>query len=144
MVGFVPHSFSRVKACLAGGSGGHSQIAHADIDPDDFGEVFTGWLCYVNREGNEQIECLLLPVIPEFRVTDGGSGSDEGDMLVIALIGEANAPTQGADADLLMALKGVIALIGILHRRGTVPGRLVQTLKAFLGDLGPAMLGILL
>src|SRR5438128_1285320 len=144
MVGFVPHSFSRVKACLACGSGGHSQIANADIDPDDFGKLFTGWLCYVDGEGNEQIERLLLLVIPEFRVTDGGSGSDEGDMLIIALVGDADASTQGADADPAVALKGVIPLIGILHRRGTVLGRLVQALKAFFGDLSPTMLHILL
>src|SRR5712691_9603160 len=106
MVGCVPHSFARVKACLACGSGGHCQIANADIDPDHFGEVFTGWRLYVNGEGNEQIERFLWPIIPEFRVTDGGSGSDEGEMLVIALVGDADAPVQGADADLLMALKG--------------------------------------
>src|SRR5215469_8024311 len=143
MVGFVPHSFSRVEACLACGSRGHSQIANADIDPGDFGELFTGWRLYVNGEGNKQIERLLLPVIPEFRVPDGGSGSDEGDMLVIALVGDADAPVEGPDADLLMALKGVIPLIGILHRRGTVLGRPVQALKAFFGDLGPTMLHIL-
>src|SRR5215470_17045212 len=125
MVGFVPHSFSRVEACLACGSRGHSQIANADIDPGDFGELFTGWRLYVNGEGNEQIERLLLPVIPEFRVPDGGSGSDEGEMLVIALVGKADAPAQSADTDPAVALKGVIPLIGILYGGGTVRGRLV-------------------
>src|SRR5215467_3090394 len=144
MVGFVPHSFSRVEACLACGSRGHSQIANADIDPGDFGELFTGWRLYVNGEGNKQIERLLLPVIPEFRVPDGGSGSDEGEMLVIALVGDADTPTQGGDTDPTVALKGVIPLIGILHRWRAVLGMLVQALKAFLGDPGPTMLHILL
>src|SRR5258708_9703638 len=144
MVGFVPHSFPWMKARLACGSGGHSQIANADIDPDDFSEVFTGRLRYVNGKGHEQIELLLWPVIPEFRVTDGGSGSDEGEMLVIALVGDAHPSTQRPDTDPAVALKGVIPLIGILHRRGTVLGRLVQSLRALLANLGPAMFHILL
>src|SRR5947209_12267268 len=143
MVGCVPRSFSRVKACFACGSRGHRQIADADIHANHFGEVFTGWLCYVDGEGNEQIERLLVPVIPEFRVTDGSSGSDEGEMLLIALVGETRPPAQRSDTDPAVTLKGVIALIGVLDRWRTVRGGLVQALKAFLGDLGPAMLPIL-
>src|SRR5262245_9279494 len=138
MVGFVPCSFPWMKACLACGSGSHSQIAHADIDPNNLGELFAGWLRYVNGEGHEQIERFLLPIIPEFRVPNGGSGSDEGDMLVIALVGNADASTQGANADPTVTLNGVIPLIGVLHRRGTVLGRFVQSLEAFLGDLFPS------
>ena len=65
-------------------------------------------------------------------------------MFVIALIGDADPPVQGADTDPAVALKGVIPLIGVLHGWGTVRGRLVQTLKAFLGDLRTTMFHILL
>ena len=120
------------------------EIADTHVHTNNFGELLAGWLCYVNEKGHKQIERLLLPVIPELRVTDGGSLPYQGDMLVIALVGDADASVEGADADLLMALKGVVTLIGVLHRRGTVVWWLVQALKAFFRDLGPAMLHILL
>jgi hypothetical protein len=65
-------------------------------------------------------------------------------MLVITLVGDAHPSIERPDTDPAVALKGVIPLIGILHRRGTVLGRLVQSLKAFLGNLGPTMFHILL
>src|SRR5258708_4724861 len=144
MIGFVPYSFSRVKACLACGSGGHSQIANADIDPDDFGELFAGRFGKVNREGHEQIERLLWPVIPEFRVTYGGSLLNKRNVFVVALVGETDASVQGPDTDPAVALKGVVALIGVLHRWGTIVWRLVQPLKTFPGDLLAPMFSILL
>ena len=105
-----------MKACLTCGSGGHSQIADTRIHANNFGEVFTGRLRYVNGEGNEYIELFLLPVIPEFRVTDSGSLPNTCDMLVIALIGNADAPIQGADTDPAVTLKGVIPRVGYTGR----------------------------
>ena len=120
------------------------RLANTAINADDFGEVFAGWLSYIHREGHEQIERLLLPLIPQFGVPDGSSLANEGRMLVIAMVGDADASVQGSHTDPTVALKGVIALIGVLDRRGTVLGRLVQSLKALLGDRGASMFDILL
>src|SRR5690349_6679573 len=110
MIGFVSCSFPWMKAGFASLGGSDRQIADTHVHTNNFGELLAGWLSYVNGKGHEQIERLLLPVIPEFRVTDAGSLLDEGDMLVIGLVGDADAPIEGADADLLMALKGVVTL----------------------------------
>src|SRR5260370_42350324 len=64
-------------------------------------------------------------------------------MLVVALIGGADSSIEGANSQLLVALKGVIAVIGILHGRGTVVRLFVQTLEAFFCDLRMTMLNIL-
>src|SRR5207248_9250046 len=105
----------------------------------DFSELRTDRLCDIKSEGNEEIELFLLTVKPEVRVAYGGSCSDESRVFVVALVGDADAPVQGPDTDPVLTLKGVIALIGVLHRWRTVLGRLVQTLEAFLGDLGSTM-----
>src|SRR5579885_504648 len=64
-------------------------------------------------------------------------------MLVIALVGEDNAPRKRAHAHLPLAWKVVVASIGILHRRRAILRGLIQALKAFLGELQPPMLLIL-
>src|SRR5207248_1592976 len=76
-------------------------------------------------------------------ITYRGFLPDECNVLIVAPIGDADTSVEGADADLLLALKSVVPLIGILNGWRTVPGRLVQSFKAFLGDLLAAMLSIL-
>lgn len=65
-------------------------------------------------------------------------------MLVIALVGYTDTSVQCVQAHMLIALKGVVPLIGILNRRGAIARGLVQSLEAFLGDLLAAVFGILL
>jgi hypothetical protein len=143
MVGLVSCSFPWMKAGFACRGGSDREIADTYIHPDDFGELFAGWLCYVNREGHEQIECLLSPVIPEFRITYGGSLLDECDVLVVALVGDADPSVEGPDAQPAVTLKGVIPLVGVLHGGGTVMRRLVQSFEAFFRDPRTTMFRIL-
>src|SRR5690348_1057777 len=53
MVGLVSNSFPRMKTRFTCGGGGHSQIADAHIDPNDFAEVFAGRFGPVNSQGHE-------------------------------------------------------------------------------------------
>src|SRR5262249_2545848 len=118
--------------------------ADTDIHPDDFVDLLVCRLRDADFQGNEQIEDFPGFIVPEFRITDAGSMPNECKMLMVALVGEADTPAQGTKTDLLVSLEGVITLIGILNSWRTVPGGLVQALKAFPGDLGPTMLHILL
>src|ERR1700730_3836638 len=144
MVGAMSDSLPRMKTGLACGSGGHGQIANPDIDANDIREVCGGWVREIDGQGDEQIEPLLWPVIPQFGIPNGGSLPNERNVLVVPLIGNTDPSVQGPNTDLALTLKGVIPLIGVLHGRGTVVRWLVQPFKAFLRDLLAAMLSILL
>ena len=63
-------------------------------------------------------------------------------MLVVALVGDADAPVQRPDTDPAVTLEGVIPLIGILHRWGAIMRWLIQSFKALFRDLLTAMLSI--
>src|SRR5258708_26393891 len=119
MVGFVPDSLPSVKTGLACRSGGHRQIANPDINTDDVGELRGGWVRDIDSQGDEQIELLLWPVIPQFGVPNGGSLPNERNMLVVALVGNTDPSVQRPDTDLALALKGVVTLISILNRGRT-------------------------
>src|ERR1700676_3619182 len=144
MVGAMSDSLPSMKTGLACGSGGHGQIANPDIDANDIREVCGGWVREIDGQRHQQIEPLLWLVIPQFRIPDGGSLPNEREVPIIPLVGDTDPSIERADTDPLVSLKGVVTLVGVLHRRGTVVRGLVQALEAFLGNPLATMLGILL
>src|SRR5690348_1668684 len=127
MVGPVSNLLPRVKTGLACGCRGHSQIANADIDADDVSELCRGWVSNFDGQGHKQIELLTWLIVPEFGIPNRGPFSNECRVFGVALVGNTDTSVERPDADPAVALKGVVALISVLHSWGTVVRRLVQT-----------------
>src|SRR5690349_14997258 len=117
MVGSVPNLFPRVKAGLARLCGGDSQVAHAHIYTHDLLRLSSGWISYIDGEGNKQIEGFLRFVVPQFRIPNAGFLPDQCEVRISALVGKTDSSLESPDANQAVTLKGVVALIGILHRR---------------------------
>src|SRR5579859_7091464 len=128
MVGLMSYLFAWMKACFAGLGRSDRQIANTDIHANDCLELLLCWRLYVNGEGNEEVETFLWLVVPELGIADAGSTPNECHMLIIALVGDADASPKRPDTDPTTTLKGIVTLIGILDGGRTVRGRFVQTL----------------
>src|SRR2546430_1550177 len=117
MVGFVSDSFPWMEGRLACLGGSRRQIADTDIDADDFVQVCGSWRGEIDGQGNEQIELLLWPIIPQFCVPDARPMPNGRKMLIIALVGDGDTSVKRTYTDPAGALKGVIPLVSILGSR---------------------------
>src|SRR5258708_28740044 len=115
VVSSMSYSLSWMKGRLACRGRSHCQIANTNIYAGDFGKLFTGWLRHVDFQRNEYIEGFPGFIVPELGVAYCGPMTNERDVLIVALVGDGGTPVECADTDLLVALKGVVALMGIVR-----------------------------
>src|SRR5690349_6891365 len=99
MVSLMSCAFSGVKSRLACLCRSHGQIANPDIDTDDFMQALRSWLRNLNFYREQQIELFLATVIPEFSIPNVGTLLNEGGMLVVALVGNADASVERTNTD---------------------------------------------
>ncbi len=131
MGGSVSDAFAWIKAGLARRGRGYGELANAHLHTDHLSKMFRSRISYLDLQGHQQIELFLRLIIAEFGIPDPGLLSDEGRVLLIALVGVTDASGEGTNTDPTLTLKGVIPFIGVLNRWATGLRRLVQPFKAF-------------
>src|SRR5260370_34130691 len=104
MVGFGNNGFARMESTLPLGGRGHRQVTHTDINPNDAPLCLWGWLCYLNFQGDEQVELLVGLVVPQLGSTKLGTMRDLGNMCIITRVGDNHTPGVRQDARLLLTV----------------------------------------
>jgi hypothetical protein len=144
MIGLGHNGLPGMEGLFAPGASRYGQVAQTHVYPDDRCVRGARWRLYFHLQGDEHIKVFAGLIIPEFGRPDVRSVLNEGHVLVIACIGENDAPAERQDADTALCLEGIIMPKLIGQRRRNELGSLVQSLIPFPGDAYLALCRVLL
>ena len=133
MVRLLDNALSCIEGTCSLGGRGHSQIAHAYINTCHPGLGLWGWVCYLDRKRDEQVEVLLGFVVPQPGRPNLCSCLQECHVFAIACVGHDHPAIQGQDAHLLLRLQAVVPMKVVGERWGDIRGSCIQALVALLG-----------
>ena len=120
------------------------QIPLPDVHAEHLVLAFRRRVRRLEGEGDQQVEPLLAPVIPELGPADGGSLLEQGHVATPALVRDVDPPPKRQEAHLLPGSQRIIAAQIVGEGRRDVMGRLVQALEASFGGAQATGLGVLL
>ncbi len=123
MVGLGDNALAWMKCARPRRIAGHGQVAHPDIHPDDAHLRLGRGVDHLYLKGDQQVKLLAGFVIPEFRSPDGCTLLDEGDMRVIARIGQDDPPEKRQQTHPAVRLEAVV----MIHRSVRPAARIVLT-----------------
>ena len=132
VVGLWDNALAWMKCARPRRIAGHGQVAQPDNHPDDAHLRLGRGVDHLYLKGDQQVKLLAEFVIPEFRAPVGCTLLDEGNMRVIARIGQDDPPEKHQKTHPALRLEAVVMPQLILKRRGYVLGSGIQPLVAFL------------
>lgn len=133
MICFCSDSLSREELVFFLGRGGHSKIPHAYIDANHLSMVLWCGVCRLDFQRNEQVKVFLGLIIPEFSRANLSAMLDQGNVFVIARVGDNHPSLQTQDADVTILLKTLVTLVVVGQGGRNVLGSGVQPLISLLG-----------
>src|SRR5437588_11686984 len=101
MVGFGDDLLPGMEGTVSRGSSSDRQVANAYIHTGDTRMGFRCGICYLNLQGDQQIELFLGFVIPELRSSNMCAPLEQCAMLGIRGVGHNHPPRERQDAYLL-------------------------------------------
>src|SRR6266516_6648291 len=125
VIGFGPDSLARIEGCMMSRGRGDCQIALSNVHTDHLAVALRGRLCSLDLKCDKQVELLARFVVPQLGGPDGCPMLQEGNMLVIARVGQNHPSIKGKQTHPLLRFEAVVALVVVGEGRRHILGWLI-------------------
>jgi hypothetical protein len=133
VVCFGSHFLSAVKLRPIAQSSNGSQVALAYIDAENLALGSGQWVRRLDGQADQQIEALPGVVIPEFGPADDGPGLNQGNVLVVALIGDMKTALKCEQAHVVPGPERVVMPIDVCEGGRDIRRRGIRALETAFG-----------